>query len=131
MYTVHTVHCILFTPCTVYCSHREMYTVHTVHCILFTPCTVYCSHRALYTVHTVHCTLFTPCTVYCSHRALYTVHTVHCILFTPCTVNNQLTTLSPTQCTVLFTDILYYNNLLVNPTCFNPSWDHHQGITLK
>jgi hypothetical protein len=82
------VHCILFTPCTVYCSHRALYvyTVHTVHCILFTPCTVYCSHRALYTVHTVHCILFTPCTVYCSHHALSIINSttqsnkMHCIV---------------------------------------------------
>jgi hypothetical protein len=44
---------------------------------------------------------------------------------------NQLTTLSPTKCTTLFPDILYYNITLNAATCFDPLWDHHQGITLK
>jgi hypothetical protein len=128
------------TPC-LYCSHRALsisthntqynkmhYIVHTVHC-----------RYQLTTLSTTKCTtLFTPCTVhinsqhsvqqtalYCSHRALsisthntqynkmhYIVHTVHC--------RYQLTTLSPTKCTILFTDILYCNITLDTATCFDP-----------
>jgi len=50
-----TVHCTLYTLCTVH-------AVHCTRCILYT----------LYTVHTVHCT---RCTLY----TLYTVHTVHAV----------------------------------------------------
>jgi hypothetical protein len=44
---------------------------------------------------------------------------------------NLITTLSPTQCAILIPDILYYNVSLNTATCFDPSWDHHQGFTLK
>jgi hypothetical protein len=44
---------------------------------------------------------------------------------------SQVTTLSPTKCTVLFPDILYYNISLNTPACFDHLWDHHQGFTLK
>jgi hypothetical protein len=42
----------------------------------------------------------------------------------------QLTTLTPTKCTILFPDILYYSIMLNTATRFDPLWDH-QGITLK
>ena len=53
------------------------------------------------------------------------------ILFTPCNIDNQITKLSPTKCTVLFPDILYYNITLITATCFDPPWNQNQGITLK
>jgi hypothetical protein len=37
------------------------------------------------------------------------------------TVDFQLVTLSPTACTILFPDILYYNITLNTATCFDPS----------
>jgi hypothetical protein len=55
----------------------------------------------------------------------------NCILFIPCIVDNQLTTLNPTKCTILFPDSLYYNITLNTPTSFDPIYDHHQGITLS
>jgi hypothetical protein len=53
------------------------------------------------------------------------------MLFTPCIVDKQLTTLNPTKCTILFSDISYYNITLNTAICFDPLQDHHQGITLK
>jgi hypothetical protein len=76
--------------------------------ILFTPFTVYCSHRALYTVHTVHCMLFTPCTVYCSHRALYTVHTVHCRQSNYNIQPNKVHCIVSTYSVLQYHDIQYY-----------------------
>jgi hypothetical protein len=55
---------------------------------------------------------------------VYTLPTVHCRL-------SDHATLSPTKYTVLLSDVLYYNVLLIDPTCLDPSWDHHQGLTLK
>jgi hypothetical protein len=46
-------------------------------------------------------------------------------------LNVNLTTLSPTKCTILFPDILYYNITLNTDTCFDSLRYHHQGITLK
>jgi hypothetical protein len=53
------------------------------------------------------------------------------ILFVPCVVDNQPTVPSPTKCTILFPDILYFNITLNTATCFDPVWDRHQGVTLK
>jgi hypothetical protein len=50
-------------------------------------------------------------------------------LLIPCIVG-KLATLSPTKCTELFPDILCYNSMLNTATCFDPLWDHHQGVTL-
>jgi hypothetical protein len=52
-------------------------------------------------------------------------------LFITCIVDNQITISNPTKCTILHPNVLYYNILLVNPTCFDPSWDHHQGFIPK
>jgi hypothetical protein len=46
---------------------------------------------------------------------------------------DELTTLSPTKCTILFPDILYYNTTLNTPTCFDPStflWYTHNALTM-
>jgi hypothetical protein len=43
----------------------------------------------------------------------------------------NITALSPTKRTVLFPDILHFNVTLNTAICFDPLWDHHQGITLK
>jgi hypothetical protein len=48
-----------------------------------------------------------------------------------CTVDNQLTTLSRTKCTVLFPDILYYSITLNTATCFDRLWDHHHGFKVS
>jgi hypothetical protein len=54
------------------------------------------------------------------------VYSVSFILFIPCVVDNQLTTLSPTKCTISFLDILYYRLTLKASTCFDPLWAHYQ-----
>jgi hypothetical protein len=50
------------------------------------------------------------------------------MLFMPCIIDSQLTVLSPTKCAVFFRDILYFSITFKTPTCFDPLWDHHQGI---
>ena len=53
------------------------------------------------------------------------------IMFILCIFDDELTTLISTKCTILSPGILYYNITLNNPTCFDPLWNYHQGITLN
>jgi hypothetical protein len=54
------------------------------------------------------------------YAKFYIVHTVHC------RVSNH-TIFSPTKCTLLFW-IFYITISAVSPTCFDPSYDQHQGF---
>jgi hypothetical protein len=54
--------------------------------------------------------------LYCSYRALSVTRSHN---------------IQPNKMHSMFSDMLYYNILLIKATCFDPSWDHHQGFVSK